>query len=280
MNGSLATGALDAPALIAARDALLRTALDHFRVDPDVMAVFLSGSLAAGTADEWSDIDLRVVTMREAHTRFVAERRTVAASWPGHLFDEWREGTQHCVSHFAPFGKIDIFYLAASALTPSPWYALPIQVLHDPEGIVADLIDRSAGLTFTVHPEEVSRSISRGLAAAHECARRARRGELIYAQTLLDQLREEVARADEWLHEHTPRTALSKRLDERVSPKTLEALRASYVLLEAPAILGAIERLADYYRGQVERLHEAYPLDRPLEHDMRALDVLRWIVKR
>lgn len=268
---------LDADALIAARDALLRTALDHFRSDPGVTAVFLAGSLAAGTADEWSDIDLRVVAEPGVHARFVAQRRVVPARWPGHLFNEWREGTEHCVSHFAPFGKIDVFYLRADTLAPSPWYTLPIDVLYDPYGTVCDLIERSAGLSFVVDPDEVSRSISRGLAAAHECVRRARRGELIYAQTLLDQLRAEIVRADDWLQKHTPRTALAERLDQRASANTLDALRASYVPCEAHAILRALGPLAKHYRTQVRALHDAMGLGRSLTTDMRALDVLRRI---
>ena len=129
MNRTSSRFPVSAVDLAAARNELLHTALDHFREDSDVLAIFLAGSLAADTADEWSDIDLRVVTTPESLARLVAARRSVPTGWPGFLFNEWREGTQHCVSHFAPFGKVDIFYLALQSLTPSPRHALPTEAL-------------------------------------------------------------------------------------------------------------------------------------------------------
>ncbi|MCJ9746046.1 MULTISPECIES: hypothetical protein [unclassified Neorhizobium] len=71
------------------------------------------------------------------------KRGEIPKQWPGFLFNEWLPGTQHCVSHFQPFGKIEIFYHDAAKLTPSPWYRPPIKILHDPAGIAADLLKRS-----------------------------------------------------------------------------------------------------------------------------------------
>jgi hypothetical protein len=46
--------------------------------DPRVQSVELSGSIAAGTADKWSDLDLHVVTFAEHHDAFLAD-------WPSWL---------------------------------------------------------------------------------------------------------------------------------------------------------------------------------------------------
>ena len=164
---------MDPKPLTAARERLLSVAMECFASDPNAVGVFLGGSLAADSADAYSDIDLRVVVKPESHADFVARRRENPKDWPGFLFNEWMPGALHCVSHFRPFGKIDIFYFNQDALRPSPWYRLPIKILHDPSGVIAALIAQSRDLPFTTSAEDVEWSISKGLAAAHEAYRRA-----------------------------------------------------------------------------------------------------------
>jgi hypothetical protein len=210
--------------LESARNDLLATAVDRFKADPNVQGIFLGGSIAAGSDDAYSDIDLRIVVRPERHSHYVEQRREIPKQWPGFLFNEWVPNAQHCVSHFQPFGKIDIFYYDAAALTPSPWYRLPIKILHDPKGVVADIVDRSKGLPFTLGDDDVDYSISKGLAAAHETYRRAMRGELCYAQTLLDELRLHMMQADDWLHDRTPEAAvMAKSRGGRVEMSSLSS---------------------------------------------------------
>jgi len=266
---------LDERSLIAARDQLLETAVRFFSADSAVIGVFLGGSLAAGSADAYSDIDLRVVVTAERHGYYVDQRREIPKQWPGFLFNEWVPGAQHCISHFRPFGKIDIFYYDAAALAPSPWYRLPIRNLHDPEGIVADLVERSQGLPFTASDEDLDFSISKGLAAAHETYRRARRGELFYALSLLDELRQHIMQADDWLHDRTPETAVVAKFDMRGSRAVLAALKASYGPCEADAIMSALRLLVETYRAQITELHGKFGLARPLASDLEAADILK-----
>jgi hypothetical protein len=234
----------------------------------------MGGSIAAGSADAYSDIDLRVVVKPERHSGFVQRRRQIPKLWPGFLFNEWVPNAQHCVSHFQPFGKIDIFYYDAAALTPSPWYRLPINILHDPQGVVADLVKRSEGLPFTVRENDVDFSISKGLAAAHETYRTAMRDELLYAQTLLDELRHHIMQADDWLHDRTPETTILAKFERRASDEVLAALRSSYSPCEGDAILAALRSLVRIYRNQVLALHEKFQLSRPLKNDIAALEVV------
>lgn len=262
---------MDDDTLIAERSHLLATASEHFTSDPLVLAVFLGGSIPAGTADAYSDIDMRVVVSADSHPWFVANRREIPKAWPGFLFNEWIPGSQHCVSHFAPFGKIDIFYLSADTLQPSPWYRLPINVLHDPEGIGADLVARSDTLRFSVSEDDIDVSISKGLAAAHETYRRARRGELFYAQTLLDELRQHIMQADDWLFERTPETAAGAKFHARASADVFAVLQTSYVPCDALNILASLRTLVGLYHNQVIAMHEKFRLKRPRENDIAAL---------
>lgn len=257
-----------------ARNDLLATVVDWFKKDQDVLGIFLGGSLAAETDDAYSDIDLRIVVKPERHQHFVEQRREMPRQWPGFLFNEWLANTQHCVSHFQPFGKIDLFYFNVATLTPSPWYRLPIRILHDPRGIVADLVRRSEALPFTVGKDDVDLSISKGLAATHETYRRAKRGELFYAQTLLDELRHRMMQADDWLHDRSPETTVMAKFEKRASGDILSVLAASYCLCESDAILAALRSLVRVYRNQVLALHEKFQLSRPLKNDMTALDMV------
>jgi hypothetical protein len=260
--------------LESARSDLLATAIDWFKKEPNVVGIFLGGSVAAGSADAYSDIDLRIVAEPEHHLHYVDKRREIPAQWPGFLFNEWLPNTQHCVSHFRPFGKIDIFYYNAAKLTPSPWYRLPIKILHDPKGIVIDLVTRSEQLPFMVGESDVDLSISKGLAAAHETYRRAKRGELFYAQTLLDELRHHMMQADDWLHDRTPETTVMAKFDNRASGEILSSLATSYCPREGEAILAALSSLARAYRNQVSALHEKFQLSRSLKNDVAAVDMV------
>lgn len=266
---------MDETSLIAARDRLLETAVRFFSADPAVIGIFLGGSLAADSADAYSDIDLRLVVTTDRHGYYVTQRREIPKQWPGFLFNEWVAGAQHCVSHFRPFGKIDIFYYDAAALHPSPWYSLPIKILHDPEGVVADLIERSQSMPFTVAEDDLDISISKGLAAAHETYGRARRGELFYAASLFDELRQHIMHADDWLNSRTPETAVVAKFDRRGSPAVLAALKASYCPCGASAILAALRLLSETYRAQLIELHGRFDLSRSLASDLEAIDIIR-----
>ncbi|MCJ9670062.1 MULTISPECIES: hypothetical protein [unclassified Neorhizobium] len=117
-------------------------------------------------------------------------------------------------------------------------------------------------------------STSKGLAAAHETYRRARRGELFYAQKLLDERRHHIMRAYDWLHDRAPETIVMAKFDKRASARALADLTISYCPCEGEAILAALRSLAGGYLNQVLALHEKFQLSRPLKNDMAALDIV------
>jgi hypothetical protein len=63
--------------LVLARDTLLERTVSFFAEQPDVTGIFLAGSLPAGCADAYSDIDLRIIATT------VGQRRLVAVGWIG-----------------------------------------------------------------------------------------------------------------------------------------------------------------------------------------------------
>ena len=265
---------MDKELLKEERERLLTNVVDYFQRDPGVVGVFLGGSLPTGTADEYSDIDVRVVVSPEEHRRFVSSRLEIPKQWDNFLFNEWLEGATHCVSHFRPFGKIDIFYINLSDFSPSPWYDLPTDILYDPKGILADVIKKSKGLPFEATEDEIDRSISKGLASAHEAYRRVRRGELFFAQSLLDSVRHYMIQADDWINARPPRAVTFSKLEQRGSSSIIRAFQNSYVGLDEREIDRALKELLRTYRQQVADLHDKFKLHRLLKSDLYAIDVI------
>jgi hypothetical protein len=108
----------------------------------------LAGSIPAGSADAYSDIDLRIIAMPDAQARLLAGRLEWPAHWGDLLFNEWLDGTHHCISHFRPFLKVDVFYWTPDIFKPSPWFKLPAKVFLDRIWLVQAVLDKSQSLTF------------------------------------------------------------------------------------------------------------------------------------
>src|SRR5207249_11035706 len=64
-----------------------RRAVDRFttvcKAHPRVIAAFLGGSIAAGTADEQSDIDVYLLTRQNDYEEFFQDRERFLRSWSG-----------------------------------------------------------------------------------------------------------------------------------------------------------------------------------------------------
>jgi hypothetical protein len=175
----------------------------------------------------------------------------------GFLFNEWLSGAIHCISHFSDFVKVDIFYLDVSTFSPSPWYGLPILILHDPTGIIQSVVRQSQNISFALDPTEIDRSVSKGTAAIHEAYRRLRRGELIFAASLLDELRQHMAIADDWIHDRPPQAVPFSHLEWRGSAPLLEVFEQSFLPLEEEALSATLRALAKHDSKQIDALSAA-----------------------
>jgi nucleotidyltransferase-like protein len=256
----------------AERDRTLARMVQYFLDQKGTKALFLSGSVAAGQTDEYSDIDFRVVVDPPFYEEFLARRMTAPAPWGDLLFNQCRPGTNHSVSHFRPFFKVDTFYYRPHELLPSPWYTLPTRVLFDPGQIIQRIIQESRGLRFVPTIEQVEHSINFGLAAAHEVLRRVSRGELAYAHSILDELRRALVDADDYLHER-PWYGFS-HLETRAEASFVATIHGSYCSLDKEAICESLARLAEVYREQVVALHRRFGLERDLGNDVDSLDII------
>ena len=191
------------------------------------------------------------------------------------LFNEWIDGTQHCVSHFRPFLKIDVFYWTPAIFRPSPWFGMPSKVFLDRAGLLETVLAESKLLAFSApSSEEVSRILSKALAGSHEVVRRARRGELHLAHSLLDELRSNLARLDLWIQEVEPSAPHDLKLAVRLSPALANAFARSYVGLKATELDDAAVALSHVLAQQIPELHRKFGLNRPLAADIAAVELV------
>lgn len=128
------------------RESVLGAAVAEFSAADDVVAVFLSGSLAAGNEDEYSDIDLRVVVSSDGYDRFLARRAEAPRSWGPFLFHE-TVGSNYTVTYYDGLTKLDLFYYDVVSFEVSPWLALPTKVLFERGDQISAVISSSSKLT-------------------------------------------------------------------------------------------------------------------------------------
>ena len=266
---------LSSEELNAARQQLYSTVVDYFVDRQGVEALYVQGSVAENLADEWSDIDFRVVIKPEFYQQYLSKRFSAPKQWGEWVYNEWTSRSWVCVSHFKPFNKIDLLYFKPNELKPSPWFALPTQVIYDPKGLVRQIILNSHNLEQSLLSiEEIDRLISKGLAYAEEAYRRVMRGELFYAQSQLDSFRLVLIQLDDYLHQNTFSSGIGSpsHLEQRASRMPIEAIQLSYATLDKVSILKALKILSNAYQAQVTKIYEKLPLERDRQKDLDWID--------
>lgn len=86
--------------LNAARQCLLDGVIDYFLAKEGIEALYIQGSVAAGSTDEFSDIDFRVVIQPSAYEQYISERFSAPKYWGEWLYNEWADRFWVCVSHW------------------------------------------------------------------------------------------------------------------------------------------------------------------------------------
>ena len=107
--------------------------------DPRVMAVWAGGSLAGGTADRWSDVDLRLAVADDARTGFMAGiEDTLQAICPmlGWRMRSMRGDDLVVVTFEGPL-RVDFIVTAPASLDRHRYE--PVTPILDPHGLVARL---------------------------------------------------------------------------------------------------------------------------------------------
>jgi len=261
---------IKAEEIIIAREKTRQSVNSYFKNREGVIGFFLGGSVPARTADEFSDLDYRIIVKEDYHSRFLENKFDMPKEWGDWLFNEWVPNSSHCVSHYKGFFKVDVFYWIPAKFGPSPHYSKPVEIIQDTNNLIHDVIEKSKGLTFTTNEEEISRLISKILAGAHETYRRAKRNELFYAQYLFEELRQNLIS----LEFISQKQSLRQILKGDNNP-TFRILEQSYVEFDGDKICETLIATLELMKTKIQELHSLYPLKRELDLDIQAIDVLR-----
>lgn len=257
-----------------ARQHLLDQIIDYFLAKEGVEALYIQGSVAAGTTDEFSDIDVRVVIHSNFYEKLTSERFSAPKQWGDWIYNEWSRASWVCVSHFKPFNKVDVLYLKPEHLQPSPWYLEAIQIVYDPKKLVQEVIEASQEMEPTFKEAEVDWLISKGLAHAEEIYRQAMRYELFYGQSLLDSFRKILIKIDDTFQQNLSPSDPTANVKQRNTPELIEVLKHSYPPLEQKQIINTLSDLLRGYRNQIIKCHEMFSLERDQKTDIDCIDTM------
>jgi predicted nucleotidyltransferase len=125
----------------------LQEAVERFRAlcqaDPRVVAAFVGGSLATGTADEYSDIDVYLIVADEAYDSFFAERAVFMRQL----------GEPVYLEDFDGFGFDMVLFIFEDGIKGELALARASSFLHIHEGPYRVLVDKRGlleGVTFPI----------------------------------------------------------------------------------------------------------------------------------
>lgn len=171
------------------REILLSNALKNLTADPNVLAIYLGGSLAKKNFDDYSDIDLHTIVKHDKRIEFIENKRKRAEEWGNVLFHE--DANPYgpvVVTHYDCFVKIDSWYHAQEEIAPSIWLK-GLKILYDPYNIISTAIKESSNFTYNLQADEVELWKGKTLAFTHETYRAVMRKEMYHAEFNLDRMR-------------------------------------------------------------------------------------------
>ncbi len=167
---------MDKDSLIQSRNKLLEFLYQLTDTIPEVIGIFLGGSLATKNSDAYSDIDFRILIDETTDKKGVLQQ--FIAQLPGILFIE-TQTDYYAVIHFDSFIKVDVFVYHPIDLQPSPWLA-NIAIYHDTNQFLATIQKHSGELTYQPTQEEFDFYLTKYYAYLHEYYRRWQRQETHY----------------------------------------------------------------------------------------------------
>jgi predicted nucleotidyltransferase len=256
-----------------------RIVLDRFvaacRADTRVVAAFLGGSYAMGTADAHSDLDLYLITTDEDYAAFIAAKEEFIRRLGAPLFlEDW--GTPHCC-----------FFVLAGGTEGELWIGRAGRFAHIHGGPYQVLLDKQALLANANFPERTAerdeqRRFLQGqiMNFWHEVGHFSKalaRGQIWFAYGSLETMRKicvNLARLRYNFEDAGVGDEPYFKIEQAMPVTQLAALQASFCPLEAAAIRAAGLVILQFYHAVATELAAAHDLPYPTELERLALEGL------
>jgi hypothetical protein len=248
------------------------------REDTRVVAAFLGGSHAAGTADEYSDLDLYLIVGDQHYDTFFAERRAFLGRLGEPVFfEDFSEfGFDMVVFIFTDGVEGELALGRASGFDHI--HGGPFEVLVDKEGILEGQVFPLLQSTQVEQRRKLRWLIYWFWRDLSEFNRAIVRGRLWTAHGLLEGLRLKCVNIARIKHEfYSVGMVDYKGLEEAADAQDLESLRATLCPLEREAMLEAAGRLAGFYLRTAPPLAFQQQIAYPADLEAVVMDKLeRW----
>ncbi len=164
--------------------------IDLYENDEKIIGIFISGSCADNSYDSYSDVDIRfIVNTTDLENNVLEFKNKLITSSKEILFFEPCCFSNAFIAHFYNFIKADIFFYTQDMISPSAWLK-DIRVVKDFDNFIFKIKEQSKQLEFGNDYTNVENDISKYFATAHECFRRIKREEYLYANVLLQTMKE------------------------------------------------------------------------------------------
>ena len=197
---------------------LLSKAVELLREDPRVEGLYVSGS---PHTDDYSDIDLMILSSEENRRSLEAEKREIA-SQVGELMAEAMAMVPHTyVVVYRPGVKMDYcFHLCPE--NPRPDKAL-IDIVYDPKDHLAELVAKSREMTWEIDVDELRNRVQHYYVTFSYTVAKLERGELWEARDCAEYHRQILITFEDILARRKGEGY--RRLEQKLSQEKLALLR-------------------------------------------------------
>jgi hypothetical protein len=244
-------------------DALLERFAQACEADGRIVAAFLAGSRASGTADEHSDIDLCVVSDAGQRDGVWADREALVRQLgePLQLEDFDGDRTAFFILADGTDGELtvtDAAHLPEASIGP-------YRAVLDRDGILADVRFTGARPDAAEQVEQLRRQLQWFWHDVAHFVAAVGRGRLWWAAGQLDELRRYAVNLARLRADFDAPLEDFDKLEQAVPAQDLAPLAATYVPLDRSAILAAGRTIIAYYRDLAPGLAQAHGVPYPAE---------------
>jgi hypothetical protein len=238
------------------------------QTDERVVAAFLGGSFAKGTADAYSDLDLYLVIKEEAYDNFFRERESFVRQLGEPLFLE----------NFNAYGFDLLFFILADGTNGELGLGHESNFMHIHGGPHKVLVDKKGileGVVFPWNELEPSTQTEKLRSLVnwfwHDLSQHfitsIARGHLWSAYGALEDLRRTCVNLARLQHDFSAEPEVYEKIEKVVPPEQLSPLQATLCPLEHDAMLRSALVIVKFFRDLAVPLCAAHSIPYPSELD-------------